>query len=110
VTPEEAKAIRAEVIRELDAKYNAMCERKVNGAIEQMEIKLKEAEQLNWLNSESIRRGRARNMKLEAVAMAAAYCYRHGHIDQAAVTFTGLDKHLNALEGKNEQNVGGSSE
>lgn len=102
MTPEEKQTVRAETIRELDHKYNSMCEKKVAAAIEHMENQLKSAEQINIFNADSIRRGRARNEKLEAVVRATSYCYRNGHINETAVIFTGLDKYLDALEEKND--------
>lgn len=109
---DKAKHTRSQTIRELDAKYNAYCEKKVNAAIHEMEHQLKNAEQTNNLNGESIMRGRAKNAKLEAVVRAARYCYRHGHIAASAVTFTGLDKHLSALgdESGSEENSKGVDE
>lgn len=88
---DKVKHIRSETIRELDAKYNTYCEKKVNAAVEHMQ---KQLDRLEVTNAKTF----ARNQKLEIVKAAAGYCYRNGHIDEAAVLFTGLDKALLAIE------------
>lgn len=97
----DSQEIRKQIIRELDEKYNKICETKINAALEFLEKRVKELEQINTYNADSIRRGLSRNHKLQAVAEAAAYCYRNGHIEEAAVIFSGLDKALEALEDRN---------
>lgn len=44
MTPEEKQAVRTETIRELDAKYKAICEQKMNAAIDYLEKKLWESQ------------------------------------------------------------------
>ncbi len=92
---------RTEIIRELDEKYNKICEIKVNAAIEHMEKRLRAAEDTNLFNMQSIRNGRMMNDKMKKVVDAASYCLRNGHVDPAAVLFTGLDKAIEELEGSN---------
>lgn len=101
MTADEKQTIRSETIRELDAKYNAMVAVKIDAALDQMDKRIKELEQINQYNADSIRRGMTRNHKLQAVVDAAAYCYRNGHIDEAAVLFSGLDKAFQVLEENN---------
>jgi hypothetical protein len=99
---ERVKHCRAETMRELDKKYNKICEVRIRSAVEHLEKRRRELEEINEMNAESIRRGRAKNVKLQTVVTATVYCLRHGYIDQAGVIFTGLDEALEALETKTE--------
>lgn len=92
---------RSAVIRELDAKYKDICARKIEAVITEMEKRIVDTEALLSLNTESIRNGMAKNKMLQRVADAAAYCFRNGHIDDAAILFSGLDQALHDLEGRN---------
>lgn len=96
----QVKSIRNQTIRDLDARYNTICEKKIDAAIEQMDKRVRELEDLNKMNADSIRRGREQNLLLREIAEAASYCLRHGHIDEAAIIETGLDSALNKLEAK----------
>jgi len=75
----------------MDTKYKAICEVKVNAAADHLQDQLDKLEK-------SYAQIYNRNQKLEIIKVAADYCLRNGHIDEAAILFTGLDKALEALE------------
>ncbi len=82
---------RADVLMELDKRYSAMSKTKIDAAVDHMQ---KQLDQLETKYAELY----TRNQRLEIIKAAAGYCFRNGHIDEAAILFTGLDKALEALE------------